>query len=89
MVEGKYPDINSRSLEATFHLDADKAFNHQLWAPPIHWRGTVGGVKVRFTQISDRSSGTDDFDFDEFPLELETAKSHIIQAINMAMKVMD
>ena len=56
---------------------------------PIYWEGTVGGKKVKFTQIVKDSLGLESFDWKEFPLELENVKPNIAESINNAMRTMD
>lgn len=88
-VTGHYPDYNSHTLKSNFYLNADQAFNPYTWAPPIHWTGIVGGKKVQFTQISDYAVDFNSFDWHDFPLELESVKSYIVEAIDEAMRTMD
>lgn len=88
-VTGEYPDYKAHSMKSGFHLNADQSFNHSTWGPPIHWKGYVGGHEVKFTQVRNHSFSISDIDWQDFPKELESAKTYIVEAIDKAMKVMD
>ena len=80
-VKGDYPDHNERTWKNYFFLDADQAFISEEWNAPIQWAGTVGGIKVKFTQIESHALNNDSYNWHEFPKELESAKSYIVKAI--------
>ncbi|WP_025143746.1 hypothetical protein [Pedobacter jeongneungensis] len=88
-VTGEYTDYGNSRLKSHFYLNADQGFNYTTWSPPIHWSGFVGNQKVTFTQISSSGSDRDDFDWSNFPKELEGAISDIVKAIDDAMRIMD
>lgn len=88
-VTGTYPDYQKRTLKSYFSLEGDKQFNPYTWSPPIVWEGTVGAHKVQFIQISSSGSNKPDYDWSDFPNELEVAITYIIEAIDKAMRVMD
>lgn len=89
IVDGKYPDYSKHNHEAYFRLEADQAMNPYTWKPPINWKGRVNGVEVSFTQLSPSGHSKIDYDFSNFPKELENAISNIISAIDEKMRVMD
>lgn len=88
-VKGEYPDYSRPSNKSYFFLNADQSFNPFTWRPPIHWGGQVGGVAVTFTQISNSGSDRIDYDWSQFPKEVENAIPYIVEAIDDAMRVMD
>lgn len=88
-VTGQYEDFSKMNRKAYFYLNADKEFNPYTWRPPIHWLGRVGGVEISFTQTSNSSSHRDDYDWSDFPQEVQDAIPYIIEAIDRAMRVMD
>lgn len=85
LVKGKYIDGNT----CYFYLNTDKSFNDTAWQAPINWQGTVNGQKVEFTQIEEGAYNTSCFDWLRFPTELTIAKTHIVKAIDEAMRTMD
>lgn len=89
VVQGKYPDYSKHNNEAYFRLASDQAMNPYTWKPPINWEGKVNGKHVSFTQISASGHSKDDYDFSNFPKDVEDAISNIIIAIDEKMKVMD
>jgi hypothetical protein len=88
-VEGYFPDYSNDNRKGSFKIYCDKTMFPGHWIPPISWTGYVNNTAVKFTQISQHSYNQNDFDFTDFPAELEGAKSSIIDAIDKAMKVMD
>lgn len=84
-VEGQYFDGSIHH----FYLNADQAFDYTSWQAPISWKGMVKGLNVESTQIDPGAYDTSCFDWTGFPPELETAKKHIVKAINDAMRIMD
>jgi len=88
-VTGDYPDYGKHRDKSSFYLNADKGFIFFEWSPPIHWEGMVGGIQVKFTQISHSGSHRIDYDWAGFPAEVSSAIPYIVEAIDKAMKVMD
>ncbi|MDY0904070.1 hypothetical protein [Pedobacter sp. CFBP9032] len=88
-VTGEYPDYTKHNNRSLFYLDADKSFNPFTWAPPIHWEGLVGAIRVQFTQISNSGSNEIDYDWTGFPENLKNAIPYIVEAIDSAMRTMD
>ncbi len=89
MVKGKYPTYNGNREELPFSLIADQGFNPFTWAPPINWKGVVGGYKVSFVQTSHSGYSIEDYDFEGFPEEVVGAIPYIVETIDKAMKTMD
>ncbi|TKC57694.1 hypothetical protein FBD94_20695 [Pedobacter hiemivivus] len=88
-VTGTYTDYQKSSLKSSFYLNADQGFNYTTWKAPIHWSGTVGSKQVKFTQVNGSGSNRDDYDWTDFPKDLEPAISDIVKAIDDAMRIMD
>ena len=88
-VEGQYLDYSKMTRKSYFFLNADQAFNFNTWSAPVQWKGRVGGQQVSFKQISDSGSSRSCYDWTTFPVELEDAIPHIVEAIDKAMRVMD
>lgn len=88
-VEGEYPDNQAYRSISYFFLNADQGFNYNTWSAPIHWEGMVNSIEVKFTQIRDSGSSKSDYDWSEFPQELDEAIPYIVRAIDRAMRVMD
>ena len=88
-VTGTYSDYSKHNNIGHFKLVSDQAMIYFSWKPPTHWSGTVGGVKVSFVQTSASGHSEMDYDFSDFPKEVEDAIPSIIQAIDEKMKKMD
>jgi hypothetical protein len=88
-VEGTFTDYTKPSLKGSFYLDADQGFNYTTWHAPIHWKGWVGSCKVTFTQVNSYGSDRDDYDWTDFPNEIQSAIPDIVKAIDDAMRIMD
>ena len=91
-VSGKYPKLSEDGWnEGRFTLEANRPMHPSGngWRPPIRWEGYVDGVKVEFIQIRHSAISENDFDFTGFPDSLQRVIPCIIEAIDMAMEVMD
>lgn len=88
-VEGTFPDVFGYQNKSNFVVESDQAMNPFTWMPPIHWTGYVKGTKVSFIQVESSGYSREDYNFEGFPVELQSAIPYIIEAIDRAMKVMD
>lgn len=87
-VTGEYQDDYNSKFKKRFYLNADQGFSNN-WNPPIHWKGTVDGISVEFTQTERHGDDKDCYDWSYFPERLSSAIPFIVKAIDDAMRIMD
>lgn len=83
--------------ELTYHgdrkiyvnLDANQPLNPYTWKAPIEWEGYLGGIPIKFVQISNLAHSLKAFDWTGFPEEYDYLCPIIVKEIDKALSIMD